>query len=91
MPESFGSISEASDFWDNHDSTDYDELMESVEFEVDIKQHSYLVPVAGDILNSLREIARDRGISTETFVNLLLQQKIMSKAVPDTTNPSNLT
>lgn len=40
MPESFSSISEASDFWDNHDSTDYSEMMESVEFEVDIKQHS---------------------------------------------------
>ena len=59
-------------------------VLENVEFEVDIKQHSYLVPVASDIIDSLRQIARTKGISTETFVNLLLQQTIMSKAVSDT-------
>ena len=87
LPESFSSISEASDFWDNHDSTDYNEMMESVEFEVDIKQRSYLVSVAGDMLDSLREIAHAKGISTETFVNLLLQQEIMSKAAPNPAKP----
>jgi len=84
LPETFGSFIEAAEFWDNHDSTEYDNIMENVEFEVDIKQHSYLVPVASDIIDSLRQIARTKGISTETFVNLLLQQTIMSKAVSDT-------
>ena len=84
LPETFNSISEAAAFWDNHDSTDYEDMMENVQFEVDIKKHSYLVPVASDIIDSLRERAVAKGISIETFVNLLLQEKIMSEPSSDT-------
>lgn len=36
LPESFDSIAEAAAFWDNHDSADYEDLMEDVEFDVNI-------------------------------------------------------
>lgn len=76
LPEAFDSISEAASFWDSHDSTDYEDIMEEVEFDVDIKRHIYLVPIAGFVLDRLREKAKSQGLSTETFVNVLLQEHL---------------
>ena len=74
LTESFQSIAEASAFWDKHDSADYEELMDDVDFEIDIEQRVYLVPVSGEILGTVRKKAKAKGLSTETFVNLLPQQ-----------------
>ncbi len=75
IPESFDSLAEAAEFWDKHDSADYEDIMVDVEFEVDIKRHIYFVPVAQSIFGMVREIARSQGVSTETLVNLLLQKQ----------------
>lgn len=74
LPEAFSSISEAASFWESHDSTDYEDIMEEVEFDVDIKRRIHLVPIAGSVLDRLREKAKAQGVSTETFVNVLLQE-----------------
>jgi len=74
LPEEFDSISDAATFWETHDSAEYEDMMEEVEFEVDIKRHMYLVPIAGSVLDRLRQKARSQGISTETYVNVLLQE-----------------
>jgi hypothetical protein len=74
LPDAFQSIAEAGAFWDSHDSTDYEDMMEDVNFEVDIKRRVYLVPVAGGILEVLRKKAKSQGVSTETLVNVLLQE-----------------
>ena len=34
LPEAFDSISEAASFWDSHDSTDYEDIMEEVKFDI---------------------------------------------------------
>ncbi len=39
IPDTFDSISEVASFWDNHDSADYDDVMEEVKFDVDINRH----------------------------------------------------
>ena len=75
LPESFNTISEAADFWDSHDSAEYENMMEDVDFEVDIKRHIYFVPVAESVLGIVREKAKSQGVSTETMVNLLLQEQ----------------
>ena len=74
LPQEFNSISEAASFWDNHDSADYEDMMEEVEFDVNIKRHICLVPIAGSLLERLRKKARSEGVSTETYVNVLLQE-----------------
>jgi hypothetical protein len=76
LPESFDSIADAAAFWESHDSADYEDLMEEVDFDIDIKRHIYLVPIAGFVLDKLREQARSQGVSTETFVNVLLQEHV---------------
>lgn len=74
LPDAFQSIAEAGAFWDSHDSTDYEDMMEDVNVEVDIKRRVYLVPVAVGILEVLRKKAKSQGVSTETLVNVLLQE-----------------
>lgn len=74
LPDSFSSISEAATFWDNHDSGDHEDIMEDVEFQIDIRRRVFLVPIAGHVLDCVREKAKSQGISTETLVNLLLQE-----------------
>jgi hypothetical protein len=76
LPDIFDSIDEAATFWDAHDSADYEDMMEDVDFQVEIKRHAYLVPIAGPVLDALRQKARSEGVSTETLVNLLLQKHV---------------
>ena len=76
LPETFDSIAEAATFWDTHDSANYEDMIEDVDFQVTIKRHIYLVPVAGPVLDALRQKARSEGVSTETLVNLLLQKHV---------------
>ena len=76
LPGDFESVGEAGAFWDDHDSTEYENMMENVDFEVDIKRRVYLVPVAGQILQALRKRAKSEGLSTETLVNLLLRDHV---------------
>ena len=74
VPDTFDSILEAAEFWDNHDSADYEDIMEEADFEVNLKRQIYMIPIASDILDGLREKAKYQGLSTEIFVNLLLQK-----------------
>ncbi len=76
LPVSFDSIADAADFWESHDSADYEDFMEEVQFNVDINRHVYLVPVAESVLEKVREKAKHQGVSTETFVNMLLQEHV---------------
>ena len=75
LPESFDSITEAAAFWDEHDSGDYEDLMEDVEFEVDIKRRVFLVPVSETVFGAVQKKAKAQGLSTETMINLMLQEK----------------
>ena len=36
LPETFNSFSEAANFWDNHDSTDYEDIMGDADFDIKI-------------------------------------------------------
>lgn len=80
LPEQFNSAEEAGEFWDTHSGADYEEHMREAHFEVDLKQHSTEVRVSDQLLRDVRRIARQRGLATETLVNLWLQEKVAAKA-----------
>lgn len=66
LPEKFHSISEAANFWDTHDSIDYEDMMKDVDFQIEIKRRVYLVPIAGEVVNFLQKKARAQGLGTWT-------------------------
>lgn len=76
LPEHFGSIEEAAEFWDTHDSADYEESMQDVECEIDLKRRHYLISVDRDLYHKVQSIAHAQGISTETLLNLWIQEKV---------------
>jgi len=71
------SYEEISEFWDTHSLADYWDQTEPATFEISPELHRrYLVAVEPDLLNRVRQAARARGVSTESLVNLLLEQRL---------------
>jgi hypothetical protein len=68
---------EIAEFWETHSLADYWDQTEPASFELSPELHSrYLVAVEPDLLNRVRQAARARGVSTESLVNLLLEQRL---------------
>jgi len=76
IPEEFGSIAAASEFWDTHSLAAYWDLTREVEFEVDLGESVQLVAVEKSLLERLAERARKQGLSTQTLVNLYLSERL---------------
>ncbi|MCP4664313.1 MAG: hypothetical protein GY856_53700 [bacterium] len=71
------SYEEMAEFWDNHSLADYWEQTEPAEFEIsDRARRHYRVAVDRDLLLRTQELARVRGVSTESLVNVLLAQRL---------------
>ncbi|MGE0681223.1 MAG: CopG family antitoxin [Candidatus Binatia bacterium] len=76
LPE-FKSHKEMGEFWDTHSLADYWDQTEPAEFEISQQaRHRYVVCIDRDILNRVQRLARIRGVSTESLVNLLLEQRL---------------
>lgn len=76
LPDNFTSLDEFVEFWDTHSSADFEHSMEAVELEVDLTSSKAYMPVAKDLLNKVRAQARRQGVSSETLVNLWLQERL---------------
>ena len=76
IPE-FSSYEEMADFWDTHSFADYWDETEPAEFEIDPNaRRRYLVALDRELLARAQRIALARGLSTESLVNLLLEQRL---------------
>jgi CopG antitoxin of type II toxin-antitoxin system len=75
LPKHFSSLDEAGEFWDTHDSADYEDLMRDVDCVVDLKRRVHLVSLDGELYRKVSTIAQSRGVSAETLVNLWVQEK----------------
>ena len=74
------SYKEIGDFWDTHDLSDYWDQTKPVKFDVDIQSESIYYPVEQELSAQISDIARQRGVSPETLLNLWLQEKIGEEA-----------
>ncbi len=65
------------DFWDTHSLADYWDQTEPADFEIgpDVRRR-YLVAVDPGLLKQLQKIARQRGLATESLINLFLAQRL---------------
>jgi len=85
MSENRSSISKAQsykeigEFWDTHDLSDYWDQTYPVEFEVDIQSEVTYYPLDTTLATKLRSIAKRRGISPETLINLWVQEKLQEE------------
>jgi CopG antitoxin of type II toxin-antitoxin system len=75
IPKHFQSPEEAGQFWDTHDSADYEKNMVDVKCEIDIKRRTFLVPLDRDLYRKVQSIARKKGVSAETLLNMWILEK----------------
>lgn len=68
---------EMAEFWDTHSLADYWDQTEPAEFEISPQaRRHYLVSVDRELLSRVQRIARNRGLSIESLINLLLEQRL---------------
>lgn len=76
LPEMTG-YDQIADFWDEHSLADYWDQTEAADFEIDPNaRRRYLVALDPGLLQRVQKLARARGLSTESLVNLLLEQRL---------------
>ena len=80
LPENFNTLEELWKFWDTHSSADYEDAMEPVEVEIELSSSKVYCSVAKDLLRKVRAQARQQGVSTETLINLWLQERLGASA-----------
>lgn len=70
------SLLEASNFWDEHSLLDFPDTEEVRDVDIQIEREVYYCPVSRALMKRLQDRARTEGVSTETLVNLYLQEKL---------------
>ena len=70
------SYKEIGEFWDRHDLSEYWDQTRPVKFEVDIQSEIIYYPLESSLSAKVRSIAKQRGISPETLLNLWVQEKL---------------
>jgi len=70
------SYSEIGEFWDEHDLSDFWKKTKKVKFDVVLEPEATYYPVEKELSEKIQSVARKQGVSSDTLVNLWLEQKI---------------
>ena len=78
LPEEFRSEEEAAEFWDTHSITDYEEFLEPVPVQVDIKRRHFEIEVDEESFLALRDSAKRQHKPVKQLASEILKQKLAS-------------
>ncbi len=84
LPEEFSSLREAGEFWDTHDSGEFEDSMTEIDLAIEVSDDRIYLSIARNIAQQLRRYAHEQGVSTETLANLWLQEKLMQESIHST-------
>ena len=70
------SYEEIGEFWDRHDLSDYWDKTKPVDFDIDISSEVTYYPVEADLSERIASIAKRKGVSAETLLNLWLEERV---------------
>ena len=70
------SYAEIGKFWDEHDLSDFWDKTRRVKFDVVLEPEATYYPIEKHLSKKIQSEASRRGISSDTLVNLWLEQKI---------------
>ena len=74
------SYEELGEYWDTHSLADHWDQTHPVEFELEVQSSSRYCPIDRALAEKLRSVASEHGVSTETLLNLWLQEKVSEEA-----------
>ncbi|MFH0794989.1 MAG: CopG family antitoxin [bacterium] len=70
------SYEEIAEFWDTHDLMDFSDKLKEISFDVDLQSRKTYFALDQALSDRVRKLARRRGISAGTLVNLWVQEKL---------------
>jgi CopG antitoxin of type II toxin-antitoxin system len=78
IPEEFAGYEQAARFWDRRDTTDYPEAFRTIKVVSRLRRRHFEIPIAPDVVESLRVRARKRGVTVGRLTNDLLRRELSS-------------
>ena len=76
LPDEFKSEDEAAEFWDTHSISDYEEFLEPVGLEVDLKRRHFEVEVDEESFLALLDSARKLQKPVKQLASEILKEKL---------------
>lgn len=76
LPDEFRSEEEAAEFWNTHSITDYEEFLEPVGLEVDLKRRHFEIEVDEESFLALRDRAKKLQKPAKELASEILKQKL---------------
>lgn len=76
LPEEFRSYQEAADFWDTHSITDYEEFLDPVDLDVDIRRRHFEIEVDEESFLALRETAKKQQKPVKQLASEILKRRL---------------
>jgi hypothetical protein len=76
LPDEFGSQEAAAQFWDTHSITDYEEFLEPVDLETDIKRRHFEIEVDEESFLALRDTAKKQQKPVKQLASEILKQRL---------------
>jgi hypothetical protein len=76
LPNEFKSEDEAAEFWETHSITDYEEFLEPVDLEVDLKRRHFEIEVDKDAFLALFNSARKLRKPAKQLASEILKQNL---------------
>ncbi|GEM_PF-205796 len=67
---------EIGEFWDTHSASDFWDKGFDVDAEINIKPSKYYFSLDSELSKKVLAIAKKRGVSTNTLLNLWVQEKV---------------
>ena len=80
IPE-FETLDDIAEFWDAHSTADYDDMTHEVQFHVQLRAvdgQPLSIALLPELSKTIQELARVRGVSAETLVNVWLTEKVFA-------------
>jgi len=70
------SYAQLGEYWDKHDLSDMWGKTKKMKFEVVAEPEATYYPIERDLSARIQSVAKKQGVSSDTLVNLWLEQKI---------------
>ena len=70
------------EYWDQHDLSDAWGKSKKVKFEVVAEPEATYNPIEKDLSAKIQSVAKKHGVSSDTLVNLWLEQKVKEQRSP---------
>jgi len=73
------SYKEIGEYWDVHDLSEFWGKTKKVKFDVQIESEVTYYPIEKSLSEKVQSVAKKQGISSDTLINLWIQQKLQEK------------